>query len=47
MDDIQCLRDSHPCFVLRQSVQPLQNRLDLALSQQLLREFLYRTMSLA
>jgi len=43
MHDTQRLGNSHPGLILGQSVQSLENCLDLALSQQLFGEFLCRT----
>jgi hypothetical protein len=40
VNDSQGLRHSHPGLFLRESVQSLQYRLDLAIPQQLLRELL-------
>ena len=45
MNDTQGLRHGHPRLVLGQSVQSLENRLDLALPQQLLRKLLCRKLS--
>ena len=45
MDHTQCLCDSHPRLVLGQSVQSLENCLNLALPQQLLRELFCDTLS--
>ena len=40
MNDTQCLRSGHPRLVLSQSIQSLENCLNLALPQQLLRKLL-------
>jgi hypothetical protein len=40
MNDSQGLSHGHAGLFLRESVQPLQDRLDLAIPQQLLRELL-------
>jgi hypothetical protein len=45
MDYTQGLCDGHPSLVLGQSIQSLEYSLYLALSQQLLREFLCGTLS--
>ena len=45
MDHTQCLRSSHPRLVLGQSIQSVENCLNLALSQQLLRELFCDTLS--
>ena len=38
MNDTQCLRNGHPRLILGQSIQSLENCLNLALPQQLLRK---------
>ena len=43
MDHAQGLCDSHPCLVLGQSIQSLQNRFNLVVPQQLFSKFLYGT----
>ncbi len=43
MDDTQRLGNSHPGLVLCQSIQPLENCLNLALPEQLFGEFLCGT----
>ena len=45
MNHTQCLRNSHPRFVLGQSIQSLENCLNFALPQQLLRELFCDTWS--
>ena len=45
MDHTQCLRNSHPRLVLGQSIQSVENCLDLCLPQQLLRELFCDTLS--
>jgi hypothetical protein len=47
MDHTQGLCDSHASLVLGQSIQSLEYRLDLAVAQQLLCEFLCGTLSLS
>ena len=45
MDHTQGLRSSHPSLLLGQSIEPLDDRLDLAVAQQLLRKLFCGTLS--
>ena len=47
VDDLKCLGRRRPSLVLGESIQPLKNRVNLILSEELLHKFLYIPLSQA